>query len=226
MSFIGSLARSVINPMSLAQVAMGPAGWASIAMRTIGSQVAMNAIQRLGQQMGLPSAMIDVAQATFARSAGLPGLAFQNANEAASQLASQFGLNPREEAQVFNAATKGMDAVNRILDRIARRAAEEEGDTAANTSGKGSVLMRIARALGKVMDDKMNAMAAKGDQLGKLGNSGALTKDGNFNAKGQSQYGMLTSEMQALGQELSMVSQAVANTLKSVGEAGATLARK
>jgi hypothetical protein len=86
--------------------------------------------------------------------------------------------------------------------------------------------MRIAQALGEMMDNKMNAMASKGEELGSLGKNDSMKKDGSFNAEGQSQYGKVSGEMQALGQELSILSQALSNTLKSIGEGSSTLARK
>jgi putative effector of murein hydrolase len=82
MSFLGGIMKSLVNPMSLMQLAMGPAGWASLAMKTIGSQIAMQVIQKLGQQLGLPQPMIDMAQAAFANASGQPGLARQNIREA------------------------------------------------------------------------------------------------------------------------------------------------
>jgi hypothetical protein len=231
MGLLGGIMRSVINPMTLAQLAMGPAGWASLAMKTIGSAIAQQLIQQIGQRLGLPQTTIDLAQAAFANASGQPGLVRQNIGEAVRGFTEQLDLRPSDAGQLqrelMSTSDKSLENMNRIVERMARKLQDEEGEggTAAS-SGSGSVLMRIARAMGKLMDEKMNAMAAKGDQLGRLGNDGALTKDGNFNAKGQSQYGKLTSEMQALGQELSMISQAVSNSLKSIGEASTTMARK
>ena len=42
----------------------------------------------------------------------------------------------------------------------------------------------------------------------------------------QAQTGQLSAELQGVGQELSMVSQALSNSLKSIGEAMSTTARK
>ena len=40
------------------------------------------------------------------------------------------------------------------------------------------------------------------------------------------QFGQLSAETQALGQEVSMISQSLANSIKSIGEAATALARK
>jgi hypothetical protein len=235
MNMLGGILKSLVNPASLMQLAMGPAGWASLAMKTIGSQIAMSVIQQLGQKMGLPQSVIDLAQAAFASASGQPGLVQQNIKEAVQGLVQQMDLRPSEagqlERELNGAGDKSLDNMNKIVESFMKKlgkGGDEEGGEAgaASGSGSGSVLMRIARAMGQLMDEKMNAMAVKGDQLGKLGNDSSLTKDGSFNAKGQTQYGKLTSEMQALGQELSMLSQAVSNSLKSIGEASTTMARK
>lgn len=219
---------AVFNPINIAQVMMGPAGWASLAMRTLGPQIAMNLIQRLGQQMGMAQPMIDLAQAAFANSIGQPGLMRQNINEAVLGFTQQMDLRPSEAGQLRRELQTSTDrsfaAMEQIVQNMAMRGLREEGEGA---EGGGSVLMRIARALGQLMDQKMGELATKADQLGRLGTqSGMRTRDGGFNAAGQGRFGQLSAEVQALGQELSYLSQAVSSTIKSIGEASATVARK
>jgi hypothetical protein len=62
MGLFSGITSSLINPVSLAQLAMGPAGWASLAMRTIGAAIAKEVIQQLGQQLGLPQGVINMAR--------------------------------------------------------------------------------------------------------------------------------------------------------------------
>ncbi len=227
MSFLSGIMKSIINPATLMQLAMGPAGWASLATKMIVSAVAQQVIQQLGQKLGLPQSVISMAQSAFAAASGTEG-GPMNFKDAVAQVAAESGMSAFQQGQLQRATEKTYDNMSKIVENMMRKVGQgsDEDEAASVGSGSGSVLMRIARAMGKLMDEKMNAMAAKGDQLGKLGNDGALTKDGSFNAKGQSQYGKLTSEMQALGQELSMISQAVSNSLKSIGEASTTMARK
>jgi hypothetical protein len=225
---LGNIMRSLVNPMTLAQLAMGPAGWASLALKTIGSQIAMNLIQRLGQQMGLPQPMIDVAQAAFANASGQPGLVRQNISEAVRGLVGQMDLRPSEAGQLqrelMSASDKSYDNMSRIIDSFNKRTLNggEEGEEQG-----GSVLMKIARALGKLMDQKMDSLAAKADQLGRVGGEkGMKNKDGGFTAEGQSKFGQLSAEVQALSQEIGYLSQAIASSIKSIGEASSTVARK
>lgn len=225
---LGGIFRSVLNPINLAQLAMGPAGWASLAMRTLGPQIAMNLIQQLGQRMGLPQATIDLAQAAFANTMGQPGLVRQNINQADNGFADQLNLRPTEAGQLRrelqSATDKSMSNMQSIIEGFAKRLVE--GSEGGQVEG-GSVLMRIARALGQLMDQKMGDLASKADQLGRLGTqSGMKTKEGGFTAEGQGKFGQLSAEIQALGQELSYLSQAVSATIKSIGEASSTVARK
>jgi hypothetical protein len=227
MSIFG-IGRSLLNPLSLMQVAMGPAGWASLAMRTLGPQIAMNLIQQLGQRMGLPQPTIDLAQAAFANTIGQPGLIRQNIDQAVNGLTQQMDLRPTEAGQLRrelqSATDKSMSNMQAIIEGFAKRLAS--GPDGGQEEG-GSVLMRIARALGKLMDQKMDELASKADQLGRIGGEkGMKNKDGNFSAEGQSRFGQLSAEVQALSQEIGYLSQAISSSIKSIGEASSTIARK
>ncbi len=146
---------AVFNPVNIAQIAMGPAGWASLAMRTIGAQIGMNIIQQLGEQFNLPQPMIDIAQGAFASSAGMPGLAQQNISEAVGGLSDMFNLNPRDAAQLERAANED---VNRAVNELAASNIEEDDE-----NGEGGWLMAIAKALGGRLDaqaEKLEGMSA------------------------------------------------------------------
>jgi uncharacterized protein YceH (UPF0502 family) len=226
---LGGIFRSVMNPINLVQLATGPAGWASLAMRTIAPQLGMNLIQQLGQRMGLPQPTIDLAQAAFANTIGQPGLMRQNINQAVNGFTQQLDLRPSEAGQLRRelqtATDRSFAAMEQIVQNMAMRGLREEGGEGAE--GGGSVLMRIARAMGKLMDQKMDQLASKADQLGRVGGeSGMRNRDGNFSAQGQSRFGQLSAEVQALSQEIGYLSQAIASTIKSIGEASSTIARK
>ena len=60
-------------------------------------------------------------------------------------------------------------------------------------------------------------MANKTDEIGNLG---------TIDNSNQSKMGQLTGELQGLSQETNMLSTALSNTIKAIGEAGSTLARK
>ena len=69
---LGGIFRSVLNPINLMQLAAGPAGWASLAMRAVVTNIAQTVIQRIGQQLGVPQPFIDIAQQTIGNRMGNP----------------------------------------------------------------------------------------------------------------------------------------------------------
>jgi hypothetical protein len=241
MSFLGGIMKSLVNPMSLMQIAMGPAGWASLAMKTIGSQIAMQVIQKLGQQLGLPQPMIDMAQAAFANASGQPGLARQNIREAVQGFVKQMDLRPSEagrlERDLMGVSDKSLSNMTKVvddfasnIDKIRQRQinGSQGGEETEETEGQ-SLLMKIAIAMGKQMDQKMEEMDKTNKAIGALGkqeNGQYVTGEAAQKQGTQQKLGELTGKLQGLGQELGMLSNALSNTLKSIGEANTTLARK
>lgn len=194
---------AVFNPINIAQVMMGPAGWASLAMRTVGAQIGMNIVQQLGQRLGLPQPMIDMAQAAFAQNMGMPGLARQNMQEAVQGLANDFSFSPRQSADMERVAN---DALNRFVSTLS----EGEDLRAARSGGRqaaGGWLM----ALASVMGEKLNAKAAQVQRL--AGQITDKTPD-------------KTAKFGAASQEFGIMMNATNNAIKSLGEGLATMARK
>lgn len=225
---IGGMLKSVINPMTLAQLAMGPAGWASILAKAVISAVGQQVIQQIGQKLDLPDGVINLAQEAFSGAMG-GGIGQQGLGSVIGRVAQQAGLNAvetgmlqRQAGGMVDKAVDGIaDTVQDFINSVNRQQANKqnggEEDTASIMKGKGSILMKIATAMGKIADKKMNDMADKTEQLGKFG---------EVTGKNQGQYAELTGQMQALGQEMSMISQAMANVIKTVGESASTVARK
>lgn len=233
MSFLGGIMKSLVNPMSLMQLAMGPAGWASLAMKTIGSQIAMNLIQKLGQQIGLPQPMIDLAQAAFANASGQPGLVKQNIGEAVRGLVQQMDLRPSEagqlERQLMGASDKSLDNLTRIAYSFGKNGGgddeSETGTGAAGAKGGSSWLVAFAKAMGKALDAKAAQIKEKSDSIASMAGSDVDRKS-NEGSKHQEKLSSETQLLQAFTQEMSMISNAATNALKTVGEAQTTIARK
>jgi hypothetical protein len=205
----GGILRSVMNPINLVQIAMGPAGWASLAMRQIGAQIGMNVLQQLGQRFGLPQPMIDLAQASFAQNLGMPGLARQNINEAVNGLADQFNLSPRQTAEVGRAAQQDMNNLFERLSEAAtegRRRAERDGDR----DGR-SWLQVIADNMSAALDAKVTAM----DDLAQ-----------SLEDQGQNRSTKTANDLTVQTQEFSYLMQATSSVLKTIGEGLTAMARK
>jgi hypothetical protein len=237
---IGGLLGAAFNPASLIAVGFGPAAPLALAVQTVYARVAMTAIQQFGQQMGLPQPMIDMAQAAFAQSAGLTSLfnqnlqqaasglgirqfdsflgrvlgrestGFQNLRETISNMAQQAGLSPTQQGQVSNTGDRLLETMMNFMRSNAQR--DSEGEIAGGNGG--GFLARMARALGKLLDNKINRMVQVSEQIGNQGNSNT------------SQLGELNGELQKLNQEISIISNALNTSLKAVGESQSTLARK
>ena len=229
MSFLGGIAKSLVNPMTLAQLAMGPAGWASILAKAVISAVGQQVIQQLGQKLGLPDGVINLAQQAFSGAMGggnALGGALGGANaagralsiaDAVGQVAQGLNLNPQQEGQLARDTNEiAQQSTKRLVDQLV----ESEEFKSAKNGAKGgksgeSILMRIAIALGSLADKKMGEMDKLAQQIG-------ATKDG----KNQNKITEQGAKLQALGQEMSILSNALTNVIKSIGEANSTIARK
>lgn len=212
MGLLGGIMRSVVNPMSIAQLAMGPAGWASLAMRSIASSIGQQVLQTIGQQLGLPQSVISLAQNGFAAATGTQGGA-TNFKDAIADLAQDYGLSALEQGSLNRSAD---EAYRNLLSSIV----ESDEFKAARSGAKGgaageSIFMKIARILGEAADEKLKDMSSLADQIGN-------TKDGTKT----NEITSLTGKMQARGQEFGILSNAMTNVLKSIGEGVSTIARK
>lgn len=213
MGLLGGIMKSVVNPLSLAQLAMGPAGWAALATRTLFSAIGQQVIQNVGQQLGLPQPMIDVAKATFTGGGVATGV-----RDAVAGLATPFNLSLTEQGVLERSANKMTNQLTDFLLDGVRRGGDEESKALASGNGKGgSLLMKIAVAMGQLMDQKMSEMSSLTDDIGNLG---------TIDEKNQAKMGELTGKLQGLGQEVNLLSNAMTNTIKSIGEANTTIARK
>jgi hypothetical protein len=224
MSFLGGIMKSLVNPMSLMQLAMGPAGWASLAMKTIGSAIAQQVIQQLGQKLGLPPAIINMAQTAFAAASGQPGARVQTIAEAVGQLAQEFNLSPTQQGDLERSANFDATKFSEMMTR-----ASDEGKSLANRgkagkAGKGDWLRVIAEIMGNNMNSKieeMRGLAVKMDN-----NKNKIANDlGGKAPKDDTSIAMQT-EMSVLTQEFSMMMNSSSNMIKTIGEGLSTMARK
>ena len=215
---IGGMFKSLVNPMTLMQVAMGPAGWASIAAKMVMSAVGQQVIQQLGEKLGLPQSMIDGAQAAFCAACGDKQGVQRNIRETVQGLSEQGNWSSVDAGKVERQANTAADNLTKMMMRQIERSGGADAETLrSGGKGGGSLLMKIAIAMGQLMDQKMSEMDGLTTDIGKLG---------TIDKKNQSKMGELTGKLQGLGQEVSLLSNAMTNTIKSIGEANSTIARK
>lgn len=211
---LGGILRSVVNPISLMQIAMGPAGWASLAMRTIGSQIAMNAIQQLGERLGMPQTMIDFVQASAATQMGMPGLARREIGEVISGLSDQFNLSPRDSANLERAARFDINDFMRQIERAVERG-EAQGGGRTRRGGRGSILEVIAEAMIRAMNSKVGEMQDLAAQMDRVKHK-----------KGKSDSVEINTKLTVATQEFSMMMNATSNMIKTIGDALSAMARR
>ena len=211
MEFLRNVNSAVTNPVSMMPLASGPTGFAPTATRDLFGSVFSTVIQNLGSQTGLPQ-----SETNRARSAGGFG-GGSSIGQTVSNLGRQFNLSPAQQGELQRVAQDfTTNLTSLFLDRL-RGGSNNEDSQAGGSGGKGggSLLIKIAMALGKLLDEKMSRMAGVTDQIGTAG--------GDPN---QSTLGQLTGELQGLSQEVSILSNAMTNTIKTIGEANSTNARK
>ncbi|QTD56142.1 hypothetical protein [Parasphingorhabdus cellanae] len=197
---IGGIFKSMVNPMNLAQLAMGPAGWASLATQMIGSAIAQTAIAQLGQMMGLPPSMISAAQNTFALASGTQGMP-TSIGDAVSQVGDMFGLSPSQQGILERNA---MSDLNDFVSSLSEGKDAKE----ARAGGKGgSWLMAIAEVLGKQLDKQAKELEEMAGQI-------------------SDDTPSLTAKFGAKSQQFSMMFNATSTAIKAIGEAMSQMARK
>ncbi len=212
------------------------------------SMMGQELIQKLGTEMGLPQSAIDAAQAAFCSEIGDTAGAKRNHREAGNTgflnslskgevrdskqflevILNGFDASPAQRGNAERAFGEYYDGVSDIINQLLKKRTDESRASSAsggpNADGK-SLLVAIAIALGSVVDEKMFAMKDKTEELGNL-DTAKDKEDVAGQQEFQKAYGQLTGEISALGQELKMVSEAMSSTIKSIGEASSTLARK
>jgi len=216
-----------------AQAALGVAtGGASLlvttAMKSVFMAVGDQVLQQIGQGLGLPQSAIDIAQGAFHAAAGDPGGAVSNLQEAIGGFTDAIGGDAFDQGALQRSADEGVkSAADQFLQGIrenAQNADGEGGDRRSQRSAGGqgeSFLVAFAKALGKAVDSKMDRMMQVSKDIDK-----ETQKANDSGGKRQAVIGEMSAELQGLGQEVGFLSQALANTIKSLGEATSTLARK
>lgn len=224
MSFLNGVLKSVINPVTLLQVAMGPAGWASIAIKAAVSAIGKQAIQAIGEKVGLPQSVINAAQTAFGAATGTQS-GPRTIREAVSQLAERFNLSPTQQGNL----TRSFESdLSQILGKMATPKSIKD----AQSAGPKSWIMALAEALGKVADELSNEMTTMAEGLGgprdkdgkvipmpKNATQQEIKADSDTKASDNLKFG-------AKSQEFAQFFSAANTAIKTLGEALATGARK
>ncbi|QJU59891.1 hypothetical protein HL653_21000 [Sphingomonas sp. AP4-R1] len=216
-----------LNIVSQAALAFGTGGtslFAQIGMQIV-SQIAKDVIQQVGSQLGLPQPAIDAAQGAFSAASGNYADAAAEYSQAAGgsvALAGNIGASlGGSPAEIGDLQRQVSDVLDQLVETTNKKMVDGENQEGGGVSGaRGrrpgeSFLMALARIMGQVIDDKMDQQMQAAQDLDQANQSGDKSHISEMSAK-----------IQALGQEVSMLSNALNNSIKSLGEAATTLARK
>lgn len=209
---IGGLFKAAFNPVSVLQFATGPAGWASFAMRTLGSQIAMNALQRFGQQLGFPPAAINAALQTISAASGQQNFRLQSIADTVGQLGRQFNLSPFQQAQLQRSAEFD---VNKFIEQMNKAADDGKTISKLGAKGRGSLLQVLAEVMINAMNNKVDEMMGLAQKM-----------DAVKHKQGQNDSVQINTQLQVATQEFSMMMNSTANMIKTIGEGLAGIARK
>ncbi|WP_333572834.1 hypothetical protein [Sphingomonas sp.] len=210
MGLLSGLTRSLVNPISLASLAMGPAGWASLAVRTLGTAIAKEVLQQLGQQLGLPQSAINLVQDGFSAATGSMGGPATIA-EAVASLAQNFDLSPSQQGELQRAAeSDSRDLYTQLSE--AMKDGETQAKAHSSRSGKGrSWLQAIADSLAATMDQKISDMDSLSQSLDK---------------QGKNRSTKTSTDLTVAGQEFGYLMSTTSTVIKTIGEGLSSMARK
>ncbi|MBB5710916.1 hypothetical protein [Sphingomonas xinjiangensis] len=209
--FIGSLTGSFFNPINAGLALAGPAGWAALATRTLGTAIIKEVIGQVGQQLGLPQGMINMAQNAFSAATGTIG-GPASIPEAIAELTQAFNLSPREQGELQRAAQQDS---RDIFDKLAE-AFKEGKDRAEAEKTKGgkngrSWLQVIADSMADALDKKVQDMDTMAKALDKQGSNKSVRA---------------STDLQVAGQEFSYLMNASSTVIKTIGEGLSGMSRK
>ncbi|MBO9623405.1 MAG: hypothetical protein J7500_11910 [Sphingomonas sp.] len=210
MSGIFGIGSSLFNPVNLGLALTGPGGWAALATRTLGAAIMKEVIGQLGQQLGLPQGVINLAQNAFSASTGTIGGPASIA-EAVSQLAQSGNLTPAQQGQLQRAAEQdSKDMFQQLADAFKSGHDMAEAKKAA-AGGKRSWLQVIADSMAEALDKKVEDMDKMAQALDKQGSNKSVKA---------------STDLQVAGQEFSYLMNASSTVIKTIGEGLSSMARK
>jgi hypothetical protein len=208
---VGSLLASAINPANLALAATGPAGWAALAVRTLGAAIVKEVIGQLGQQLGLPPAITNMAQNAFSAATGTLG-GPASIGEAIAQLAGDYNLSPTQQGELTRAAQQDQrEMFDKLADAFKSGKEMSEARKSRGSKSGASWLQVIADSMAEALDKKVQDM----DKMAK-----ALDKQGSNKSVSAS------TDLQVAGQEFSYLMNASSTVIKTIGEGLSGMARK
>ena len=202
---------NMVSQLALATVTGGTSLLVQQVVRQVAMSIIEQALQQIGDNLGLPQWATDMAQADFFSQIGEVGAALSNWQDAIDGFADQIGANAFERATMHAQA----QALSDMILNMAKEAHDEEADGESRSSRRGasessgglSFIRQLAEALGNRLNEASDELQAKADATD--------WKDGKD-----------VAEYNAMAQEFGFFMQTVNTAIKVVGESFAAMARK
>lgn len=191
-------------------------------------QILDKAIQNVGDKLGLPQSIIDMAQSTAHYSMGDIAGGLQNAGEAVEGVVAN--LNPFDASSIGQQIDDASSRLSGIM-LSALKGEECQGVAEGQGEGKGDAnwLVAIAKALGEMVGKRAANMQ---ETLGKMEgiNNREIPSSGEDKTEAlqqQSQDFMeANSQFQAESQMFNIMAQTTSNVIKTLGQGISTIAQK
>lgn len=195
---------SLFNPINLASLGLGPAGWASMAARMVVANAAQAAINYVAQQSGPPASAVSELTSRASDAFGVQLGQQQNLQQLARSILRDGRVSFTEAARL----ERGIEDTYKAVFVSVKKAAESATEEASGLSkGRGKSWIR---ALVEIMGKRLDSLARQMEGLGKEIDSGAKK----------------SGELQAVSTEFNLLQNALNTIVKTVAEGQANLARR
>ena len=182
------------------------------AMQQVATQAFSGALSQLGAS-GNQSEMLDAFTAGYSAASG------QSSGGDSAQT-QQLLDSAYRNGGLASSSQNLQDQMASLIDQLGGQGQQSDGSSGGgSTSGAGNNWMEaIARAMGEALGELSQKVVDESQQLNSLA--------GNSSSSGAQQFQSVMAEFQADSQTLSMLSNAFATAIKSIGEGMQTMASK
>jgi hypothetical protein len=187
------------------------------AMQQVATQAFSGALSQLGAS-GNQSEMLNAFTAGYGAGSSLSG-------GGDSALTQQLLDSAYRNGGLANSSQNLQDQMASLIDQLGGQGQQTDGSSGSGSSNGGSVsgagnnwMEAIAKAMGEALGNLSQKVVDESQQLNSLA--------GNSSSSGAQQFQSVMAEFQADSQTLSMLSNAFATAIKSIGEGMQTMASK
>jgi len=189
------------------------------AVQQVAQNALIGAISNMGLGQGLGGLMMDAFSSAFSAATGNMEAATQQVMDLTSEITDYANAKGDLTQATDDLTTATTDLLTQGLYNELESEAEESG-SASGGEGKESWLVAMARALGEAAGEQAKLMIGAAEDMDQVTESGMSKEDQ------AAEMTKLQAEFQAYSQMFSMLQNALATAVKSIGEGMTAVARK